>query len=127
VGTLLGVRTETESAWSVGIIRRVKGDEHRQYRIGIQLISKSALLVNLRTLAAVEQGGKRQSAILLSTQPSPNGSLHVIARSDLLAGTDALEAVYGNPPSTVIMEAAGVVEAGDDFDWLRYKLSEPIA
>jgi hypothetical protein len=35
--------------------------------------------------------------------------------------------MYGNPPSTVMMEPLGVVEAGDDFDWLRYKLSEPIA
>ncbi|MEQ1772689.1 MAG: hypothetical protein ABL891_02795 [Burkholderiales bacterium] len=127
VGVLVGVRSETESSWSVGVIRRVKSDEHRQYHIGIQLISRTALLVHLRTLNALEQGGKRQSAILLSTQPSPNGSLHVIARRDLLGGTEALEAMYGNPPSTVMMESLGVVEAGDDFDWLRYKLSEPIA
>jgi hypothetical protein len=127
VGTLVGVRSETESLWSMGIVRRVKSDEHRQYHIGIQLISRTALLVYLRTLTAVEQGGKRQSAILLSTQPSPNGSLHIIARSDLLSGNDALEAMYGNPPSTVIMESLGAVESGDDFDWLRYKLSEPIA
>ena len=127
VGALVGVRTETESSWSVGIVRRVKSDEHRQYHIGIQLISRTALLVNLRTLSAVERGGKRQNAILLSAQPSPNGSLHVIARRDLFNGNDPLEAMYGKPASTVMMEGAGMLESGDDFDWLRYRLSEPIA
>ncbi len=127
VGALVGVRGETESSWSVGIIRRVNSDEHRQLHIGIQLISKTALLVNLRTLTAVEQGGKRQAAILLSAQPSPNGSLHIIARRDLFSGNDPLEAMYGKPANTVMMEAAGLLESGDDFDWLRYKLSEPIS
>ncbi len=127
VGVLVGVRSETESLWSMGIVRRVKSDEHRQYHAGIQLISKTALLVYLRTLSAVERGGKRQSAILLSQKPSPNGSLHIITRSALLSGRDPMEAMYGNPPKTVLMEPMGVVEAGDDFDWLRYKLSEPIA
>lgn len=127
VGALVGVRSETESAWSMGIVRRVKSDEHRQYHAGIQLISKTALLVYLRTLGSVERGGKRQSAILLSARASPNGSLHIITRSALLGDKEPLEAMYGSPPSTVMMEPLGVVEAGDDFDWLRYKLSEPIA
>lgn len=127
VGVLVGVRSETESLWSVGIVRRVKSDEHRQYRIGIQLLSRSAMLVYLRTLVAMERSGKRQTAILLSSQPSPNGSLHVIARKELLDGHDALEAMFGNPPSTIMLEPQGVVETGDDFDWLRYRLSTPIA
>ncbi len=125
VGVLLGVRTEIESSWSVGIVRRVKSDEHRQHHAGIQLISRTAQLVHLRTLAAVEQGGKRQSAILLSTQPSPNGSLHVIARHDLFDGKEPLEAMYGNPARTVMLEGAGLLENSDDFDWLRYRFSEP--
>ena len=127
VGMLVGLRSETESSWSVGVIRRVKGDEHLQFHIGIQLISKAALLVSLRTLSALEQGGKRQPAILLNAQPSPNGSYHVIARRDLFSGNDPLEAMYGKPARTVMMEAAGLLESGDDFDWLRYKLSVPIA
>ena len=127
VGALLGVRGETESSWSVGIVRRMKSDEHRQFHVGIQLIAKTALLVHLCTLGAVEQGGKRQHAILLSAQPSPNGSLHIIARQDLFSGRDPMEAMYGEPASTVMMEPAGILESGEDFDWLRYKLSEPIA
>ncbi len=126
VGMLVALRGETESSWNPGIIRRVKGDEHRQYRIGVQLISKSAIPVYLRSLASMAQGGKRQSALLLSARPSPNGSLHVVTRRDLFGGRESLEATYGNPPATVIMDAGRVVESGYDFDWLRYKVSEPI-
>jgi hypothetical protein len=74
----------------------------------------------------VEHQGKRQAAILLSAQPSPNGSLHVIARRELFSGAEPLEAMFGSPPRTVMLEAAGVLESGDDFDWLRYTLSQPI-
>jgi hypothetical protein len=126
VGILVAVRSETESAWSLGIIRRMKGDEHRQHRIGIQLISKAAVPVYLRSLTGVEQGAKRQNAILLSARPSPSGSLHIVARRDLFGGRDPLEAQYGRPPTTIILEPSGIVESGHDFDWLRYKLSVPI-
>ena len=126
VGMLVALRSETESSWYLGIIRRVKGDEHRQYRIGVQLISKSTIPVYLRSLSRMAQGSKRQNALLLSSKPSPNGSLHIVTRRDLFGGRVPLEAMYGNPPTTIIMEAGGVVEAGYDFDWLRYKVSEPL-
>lgn len=122
VGMLLALRTETDSAWSLGVIRRVKADEHRQHRIGVQLISKSPVGLMLRTLAAAAQGRKAHGALLLSARPSPNGSLHVVASRDLLTGREALEASYGKPPVTVQFDAGGVVESGHDFDWLRYKL-----
>jgi hypothetical protein len=126
VGMLIALRGETESFWCLGIIRRVKGDEYRQYRIGVQLISKSAIPVYLRSLARMAQGGKRQNALLLSPRPSPNGSLHIVVRRDLFGGRESLEAMYGEPSATVILEPSGVVESGYDFDWLRYKVSEPI-
>jgi len=122
VGVLVALRTETESSWDIGIVRRVKGDDHRQHRVGIQLISKAAVPVTLRKASGVAAGGKRQSAILLSARPSGSGSLHIVARRDLLGGRESIEATYGNPPTTVTLAAGGVVESEQDFDWLRYKL-----
>lgn len=122
VGVLVALRTETDSSWDIGIIRRVKGDEHRQHRIGIQLISKSAMPVYLRRTGSAALGAKRQSAILLGARPSRSGSLHIVARRDLLGGREPLEAMYGNPATTVTLERSGVIESGQDFDWLRYKL-----
>ncbi len=126
VGLLVALRSEMDASWSLGVIRRVKGDEHRQHRIGIQLISKLPVLVRLRTAASLGQGGKHQHVILLSARVSPNGSMHIVARRDLLTGCDAIEAMYGKPPATVVLEPGGVVESGHDFDWLRYKVMESL-
>lgn len=126
VGVLVALRTETDSSWDIGIIRRVKGDEHRQHRIGIQLISKTAMPVYLRRAGSADLGAKRQSAILLGSRASRSGSLHIVARRDLLGGREPLEAMYGSPATTVTLERSGVIESGQDFDWLRYKLLDPI-
>ena len=124
VGVLLAVRTETETSWSVGAIRRLSSDEHRQFHVGIQLIARAARLVNVRTAVTAQQGGKHQSALMLGTGPSPSGSLHVIARSEALDGKTAVEAIYGDPPCAINLEPAGVLEMGVDFDWLRFKVSQ---
>lgn len=126
VGVMVALRTETEAAWEVGIIRRVKSDDHRQHRVGVQLISRSAMVIYLRRVSGAGAGGKRQAALLLAARPSRTGSLHVVARRDLFDGREALEAIYGSPPVTVTLEPGEVVESGQDFDWLRYKLLDAV-
>lgn len=122
VGVLVAVRGETDPGWQLGIVRRVKADQYLQHHIGIQLISRSPLPVYLRTLSGVAQGRTRQFAILLSERPSPNGSMHIVARRDLFSGREPVEAQYGQAETTALLDAGGVVESGHDFDWLRYKL-----
>jgi hypothetical protein len=34
--------------------------------------------------------------------------------------------MYGKPAVTHVLEPGGVIESGYDFDWLRYKLVEPL-
>lgn len=126
VGVIVALRGEMDAAWNMGIIRRVKGDEHRQHRIGIQLISKAPVSVHVRSISGLEQGSRRQHAILLSSRASPSGSLHIVARHDLLSGREPIEAMYGKPAVTSVLEPGGVIESGYDFDWLRYKLVEPL-
>jgi hypothetical protein len=127
VGVLVGLRTENDTSWSVGVVRRVKGDAHQQFRIGVQLIARAPLLVSLSAAAVADRSTKpQQHALLLSAKPSQNGSLHILAQRDVFSGSHLLEGVYGNPPVTVMLDAVGCVESGDDFDWLRYKLYEAI-
>ncbi len=121
VGVLVGIRTETDSTWSLGIVRRVKSDVHQQFRIGVQLIAKAPMPVNL---SRVDGGAKSENALLLAPTLSLNSSLHIVTRRDIFVGKVQLEGVYGNPPVTVSLEAAGTIENGDDFDWLRFKASE---
>ena len=122
VGMRLTLRTETDSAWGLGVMRRVKADEHRQHRIGVQLISKSPVALMLRRLAVAARGRKAHGAPLLLARPSPNGSAHLVASRGLLTGREAPEASYGKPPVKAQFDGRGVVESGHDFGWLRYKL-----
>ncbi len=128
VGVLVGLRTENEKSWSVGIVRRVKSDLHKQFHVGVQLMSNAPVPVSLRlaaTGASGDHAAKTQHALLLGANPSPNGSLHIVARRDIFSGKHQLDAEYGEPPAAVMLEAAGIVEAGADFDWLRYQLCVP--
>jgi hypothetical protein len=103
---LLALRTETNSAWSLGVRSRVKADEHRQRRFCEQLISTFRVELMLRTLAAAAQGLKAHGALLRSARSSPNGSLHVVASRDMLTGREALEASYGKPSQCSLMRVA---------------------
>jgi hypothetical protein len=133
VGTLVALRPAAEASvrLSVGVIRRVSDHGNRQHRLGIQTISNSAMPVYLRTLPGARQGRDHEIAILLREQPSANGSLYLVARRDLFSGREPVEAIFGqlgqqdNAASTAILEPAGVVESGNDFDWLRYKMPQP--
>lgn len=122
VGVLVAVRGETDSKWQLGIVRRVKADQYGQHHIGIQLITKSPVPIFLRTLPGVAQNRTRQFAILLNERPSASGSVHIVVRRDLFSGREPVEAHYGDPPTTVMLDVGGVVESGHDFDWLRYKM-----
>ena len=126
VGVIIALRSEMDSSWSLGVIRRVKGDEHRQHRIGIQLISKAPVPVYLRSITGVEQGSRRQPSILLNTRTSSSGSMHIVTRHDLLTGREPIEARYGRPATTLVLEPGGIVESGYDFDWFRYKRVDPL-
>jgi hypothetical protein len=122
VGVLVAVRGETDTKWQVGIVRRVKAGQYTQHHIGIQLITRSPMPSYLRTLPGVAQGRTRQFALLLNERPSASGSMHVLARRDVFSGREPVEAQFGDPPVTIMLDAGGVVESGQYFDWLRYKV-----
>ena len=126
VGMLLALRSELESGWSLGVIRRVKGDEHKQFRAGVQLISRQPVPVQLRTMASAAQSGKQTGALLLAVRASANGSMHVMTPRDLYTGREALEATFGHPPGAKVLENGAMVESGHDFEWMRYKLLEAV-
>jgi hypothetical protein len=125
VGVLVGIRAEGATSWSVGIVRRVTGDAYRQFRIGVQLIARAPLHLALRATGA-DRAASPKHALLLGAKPSPQGSLHILASRDIFSPKQLLDGAYGNPPVNVTLESAGAVEIGEDFDWLRYKLYEPI-
>ena len=117
VGELIGVQVEGSSLWGVAIVRRVSRDEHRQYHVGIEVLSRAVHVVR------VAHGPKRASevAVLLSSSPDRNNEVGLIVRSGRYLPGHAGEMIikgarYGIAPSRM-------VDAGEDFDWAMYKVS----
>lgn len=123
VGDIVALRTDADPAWAVGVIRRIKAREDQRRHIGLQLLTKGAVAVQVRTMDSVARDTKRQPAILLDERPLPDGTLYIVARRGLLDTRMAIEARFGEDGTSVILEPSGLVESGTDFDWLRYRMT----
>ncbi len=121
VGMLVATRTQTASSWSIGIIRRVNELQYRQHQLGIQVLSRAALPVFLRTQTGARQGRTQECGIMLSAQASPSGNLYVVMRRDHFSGREPVEATFGDADTPMILRAGGVLESGHDFDWLYFR------
>lgn len=118
VGELIGVRTEKEKSWSVGLIRRVKSDDYGQRRAGIQLISRTALPIQLKASGGT---GRVRPAILLNAEPSASGSMHVLVPQNAFTLRDTIVGMYGKDNERrCTLRPAGVLETGADFIWARF-------
>jgi hypothetical protein len=122
VGDLIALRASPDVPWHLGIIRRVQADTDKRRRIGMELVSKAAAAVQVRSLSGIARGGKAAWAIMLDEWPLADGSVEILVRRDQLSGREAVEVTYGADRANVILAPGGLVESGQDFDWLRYRL-----
>jgi hypothetical protein len=96
VGTLIGVQAEGSTYWGVGMIRRISRDEHQQRRVGVQLLSRTAIPIKLArasTVASFNAGREPGPGILLSTAPDSHGEVGVVMREGIFNARDSLEMI----------------------------------
>ncbi len=123
VGTLIGMQSETSKYWSIGLIRRITRDEQHQRRVGIQLLSKTAIPVKISrsgTISGFNASRGPQAAILLSTAPDAQGEIAVVLREGLFNTRDSLEMMVRD--KVYLLMPARMVEGGEDFDWAKFKV-----
>jgi len=122
IGCLIGVRGETERHWGVGVIRRVTRDEHQQRRVGMQLLSRTAIPVTLAAAGggSLGDGQETEPAILLSTSPDRSGEVGVVMRAGIYNSRDSLKMTAGS--KTYLLIPSKLAEGGEDFDWARFKV-----
>lgn len=118
VGGLIGVQSETSIYWGIGVVRRVASDEYQQRRVGIQLLSKTAIPV--RILHAGNSERSPEPAILLSTSPDNQGEVGVVLRAGIYNSRDSLDMTVNGKP--YLLMPASMVEGGEDFDWAKFKV-----
>jgi len=119
VGEMIGVQVEGTQQWGIGLVRRVVRDEQRQYHVGIEIISRSVIMVRIEP----ESGRDAEHAVLLSGTPNDKGEVGLVLRPGRYDPNIAL-AVTGRSKSYRFTPAE-LLDAGDDFDWGVYRV-EPL-
>ena len=125
VGTLVGVQTETSKHWGVGLIRRILRDEHQQRQVGIQLLTRAAIPIKVSkppSVSSFNAAREPQSAILLSTSPDKLGEVGVVLRDGLYNGRDSLDMTVKD--KGYLLMPSTMVEDGEEFDWVKFKVMQ---
>ncbi|MGH8642497.1 MAG: hypothetical protein ACRET6_12360, partial [Burkholderiales bacterium] len=123
VGTLIGMKSETSNYLGIGLIRRISRDAHKQRRVGIQVLTKAAIPVEVSrasTMSSLNFDLKAEEAILLSTSPDAQGEIGVLLREGVFNGRDSFDLQFRDQHYTLVPST--IVEVGEDFDWARFKI-----
>jgi hypothetical protein len=118
VGEMIGLQVEGTSEWGVGIVRRVMRDAERHYHVGIEIISRSVIMVQISQGDASREG---ESAVLLSGTPDSNGEIGLVMRAGRYDPNLAI-GITGRSKSYTF-QPARMMDAGDDFDWATFTVS----
>jgi hypothetical protein len=116
VGEMIGIQVEGTQQWGIGLVRRVMRDEQRQYHVGIEIISRSVIVVRFSQGDAAQP----ENAVLLSGTPDVNGEVGLIMRAGRY-DTNLNLHVTGHSKSYVF-QPSRMMDAGDDFDWGMFKI-----
>jgi hypothetical protein len=132
VGALVGLKSDTSRDWAVGLIRRITIDEHKQRRVGIELLTKAAALFALSmadSMTSLDFNLSTEPGILLAAAPDAEGEVGVLLCTGVLNGVfkerDKLE--LKSPGQLLRVRLAKIVEAGEGYDWARFKVVDGIA
>jgi len=122
VGALIGLKTETEEGWRVGIIRRIS----QQKRIGIQLLSQfaSAVVVSSTNSAVSMESSEGDRAVLLSRNPDENGEIKLLLRADTYKPRENLDLVVRDIKYS--LRPSKLLERGTDFDCAQFAIVQGV-
>jgi hypothetical protein len=118
VGEMIGLQVEGTPQWGIGIVRRVMRDEQRQYHVGIEIISRSVIMV--RIASAEGASGEGESAVLLSGTPDANGEVGLVMRAGRYDPNVTIK--IGGRSKAYLFTPSRMMDAGDDFDWAAFKI-----
>jgi hypothetical protein len=127
VGTLLGIRRDEGASWGVGIVRRISAFDRAQRHVGIQMLTRGAIVVNLMedNLIADAQVVPVDSALLLpSHAPDSSGAsqMRLLLRPGVFSATNSLQVRIWD--RDYVLMNGEVMESGEDFDLARFRVMQ---
>jgi hypothetical protein len=124
VGALIGMKSEVSEYLGIGLIRRITRDAHEQRRVGIQILTKTAVPVTIsraNTMSSLNFDLREEPAILLTVKPDERGEVELLLREGLFTGRDSLEMTLARRGYRIV--PVRTIEAGEDFYWTRFKVT----
>jgi len=125
VGALIGMKGETSNYLGIGLIRRITRDAHQQRRVGIKVLTKTAIPVRIskaNTMSALNFDLREETAILLTVKPDARGEVDMLLRVGIFKGRDSLEMTVQERNYQLV--PSSIVEAGEDYYWARFKVKK---
>lgn len=122
VGSLVGVEGETFRDWSVGVIRRVTQNKERQQRVGVELLSKTSILAELRNFPGSSSAKAVPHApvqlVLLAPTLKNQQEISAVVKKGLVDGHQKMEvsAMDGN----YLLTFMKMTERGESYDLARF-------
>jgi hypothetical protein len=121
LGALVAIKPEALRQWGAGVIRRISRDSDDDSRIGIQLLAKWAVPVRI---ALVDEACRpiepSWDALLLSTRPNDNGEVDMVVCVGVFSGSRRYSVAVRE--RSYLLEPAQLLEAGDDYDLVRFRV-----
>jgi len=124
VGALIGMKNETSEYLGIGLIRRITRDAHQQRRVGIQVLTKVSIPVQVskaNTMSSLNFDLTTDPAILLSITPDARGEIDVVLRGAAYNGRDSLDMKLRG--KNFLLVPSAIIEVGDDFWWAKFKVT----
>ena len=124
VGALIGMKAEISEYLGIGVIRRITRDAHQQRRVGIQVLTKTAVPVTIskaNTMSALNFDLREESAILLTVKPDARGEVELLLREGIFDGRDGLDMTVQRRNYRLV--PSRIIESGEDFRWVRFKVT----
>jgi len=125
VGALIGMKSETSSHLGIGVIRRITRDAHQQRRVGIQMLTKTAVAVTISkasTMSSLNFDLREETAILLTPKHDARGEVEMLLREGIFNGRETLDMTVQQ--KNYRLTPARIIENGDDYCWARFQVAK---
>jgi hypothetical protein len=122
------MKGEISDYLGIGLIRRITRDAHQQRRVGIQVLTKTAIPVTIskaNTMSSLNFDLREETAILLTVKPDARGEVDMLLRAGIFKGSDNLEMTLKERNYQLV--PSSIVEAGEDYYWARFKVKKQSA
>jgi hypothetical protein len=128
VGGLLGVKSEEDKYWGVGVIRRLSRDDEQNRRVGIEMLSRHAFAVSLSprgTIVPTNAVRDNDPGFLLTARPDADRQIQLLLRPGTYTPNQQLDLrVRGQ---RYVVTPTKLLEGAIEFDLAQFGIVQRVS